>query len=346
MTAAAPRLPALDSTTAGRLAAIALGNVEREYPNHPGHVLDTPGDARTPREVHPAFYGSYDWHSCVHMQWLLARTLRLFVDVARADIERIFDAHLQPANIAGEVAYFDRPGTRSFERTYGWGWLLMLAAELRLAAAAGDASCARWASSLRPLTDTIVARYLEYLPRARYPIRYGIHPNSAFGLACALDYADVASDVELRDAARTSALAWFGSDRDLPAAWEPSGADFFSPSLIEADLMRRVLLPADFGDWLDAALPGLAHGQPRSLVDPVEVSDRTDPQIVHLDGLNLSRAWCFRGIAAALAPTDPRRAVLYPACERHVAAGRAGLASDDYFGRHWLATFALRALSG
>jgi len=341
-----PPLGSLDPATAARLAGIALQNVEREYPNNPGHALESAADARTPRELHPAFYGSYDWHSCVHMHWLLARVRRLFPDAQRAGVERVFAAHLTHEAIAVESAYFHRPATRSFERTYGWGWLLLLAAELRLLASSGDAAARRWEAALRPLTQTLVERFVEYLPRARYPIRYGTHPNSAFGLACALDYADVLQHGALRAAATTSALAWFDADRDLPAAWEPSGADFFSPSLCEADLMRRVLDPAAFARWLAAALPGLARSEPGALFEPASVSDRSDPQIVHLDGLNLSRTWCFRGIAGALPREDPRRAALLAAAERHLAAGLGGLASGDYFGEHWLATFALRALSG
>ena len=337
---------ALDAGTAAQLAHIALSNVEREYPNHPGHALDSPADARTPRELHPAFYGSYDWHSCVHMHWLLVRVRRLHPAVEREEVERVLGAHLTREHVATEAAYFHRPSTRSFERTYGWGWLLLLAAELRQLGNAGDGLARTWDAALRPLADTIVARYLDYLPRARYPIRYGMHANSAFGLACALDYAAVTAVDSLREAAQRSADAWFAADHDLPAAWEPSGADFFSPSLIEADLMRRVLAPTAFADWLDAALPGLARGEPRTLFEPADVSDRTDPQIVHLDGLNLSRAWCFRGIEAALPPGDARRAGLRAAFERHHAAGAAGLASGDYFGEHWLGTFLLRALAG
>jgi len=345
MSAAYPST-ALEAATASRLAAIALANVGREYPNHPGHALESDADARPPRELHPAFYGSYDWHSCVHMHWLLVRVRRLFPDVQGEAIAGIVSRHLTAERIAGEVAYFHRPGMASFERMYGWGWLLMLAAEVRRLADAQDGAARAWRTALLPLEEVIVARYLDYLPRARYPIRYGMHANSAFGLACALDYASVAGADALRDASRTQALAWFESDRDLPAAWEPSGADFFSPALVEADLMRRVLSPATFAGWLAGALPGLAHGAPQALFEPAAVSDRTDPQIVHLDGLNLSRAWCFRGIAGGLPTSDARRAGLLAAAERHVAAGAAGLSSGDYFGEHWLATFALRALSG
>lgn len=333
----------LDAVTASRFAALALANVVREYPNHPGHVQNGPQDARTPRELHPAFHGSYDWHSCVHMHWLLARVRRLFPALPQgASIDAVFDAHLTPAAVAGEVAYFQRPGTQSFERTYGWAWLLALAAEL---ARGRDDTATRWGDTLAPLTATIVGRYLDFLPRAGYPIRHGMHSNSAFGLALALDYALACAQPALADAVRAKACAWFENDRELPAAWEPSGADFLSPALMEAHLMQRVLAPARFAAWLARALPGLADGAPAALFEPALVSDRSDPQIVHLDGLNLARAWCFRGIAQALATNDPRRARLLEAAGRHLAAGLVGLASDDYFGEHWLATFAVLSLT-
>lgn len=336
-------LPSLDASAASRFAAIALANVVREYPSHPGHALNGPQDARTPRALHPAFYGSYDWHSCVHMHWLLARVRRLFPGLPeRAAIERTFDAHLTAPAIAAEVAYFHRPGAQSFERTYGWAWLLALAAELTRGA---DAAAKRWAVVLAPLAATIEQRYLDYLPRARYPIRCGMHSNSAFGLRFALGYALDCGHPAFAEVLRSKACEWYGHDADLPAAWEPSGADFLSPALIEADLMQRVLPAPRFAAWLTRALPGLAAAMPGALFEPVEVSDRADPQIVHLDGLNLSRAWCFGGIASALPHDDARRPALRAAADRHLAAGLTGLASGDYFGEHWLATFGTLALT-
>jgi hypothetical protein len=331
-----------DASTASRFADIALANVVREYPNQPAHVLDGPADALTPRALHPAFYGSYDWHSCVHMHWLLARLRRLFPDLPqRAAIDAVFDAHIAPAAIGAEVAYFHRPGTQSFERTYGWAWLLALATEL-----ARDATAERWGAALAPLSATIVERYVDFLPRARYPIRHGMHANSAFGLAFAIDYADVCAQPSFADALRAKAREWYEDDTDLPVAWEPSGADFLSPALMEAHLMQRVLPGEALAAWLSRALPGLANGQPLTLFEPATVTDRTDPQIVHLDGLNLSRAWCFEGIAQALDAHDARRARLLDAAGRHRAAGLVGVASGDYFGEHWLATFAMLASTG
>ncbi|CAG1008168.1 hypothetical protein BURK1_03492 [Burkholderiales bacterium] len=337
------QVPELTVTTASRLARVALANVSTEYPNKPDHVLGSPDDLRASRELHPAFYGSYDWHSCVHMHWLLARVARLVPALPeRAAIVRTFDAHFAPEAIAAECAYLARPHARSFERTYGWAWLLELAREL---GQGDDADSRRWSRAIAPLAAAFAARWRDWLARARYPIRHGTHPNSAFGLALAIDYARAAQERALEDACVSRALAWFGGDRDAPAAWEPSGADFLSPALMEADLMRRVLPHERYGAWLAAFLPGLAHGEPRALFAPAEATDRSDPQIVHLDGLNLSRAWCMRGIANALPPGDARAAVLRDASQRHVATGMEGLESGDYMGAHWLATFAVLAMT-
>jgi len=332
----------LTPQTAARFAALALENVVREYPNAPGHVLGAAGDLQPTRALHPSFYGSYDWHSCVHMHWLLARVRREFPAMAqRADIDTLFDRHLAPAAIAGECAYLARPATQTFERPYGWAWLLKLADEL---ARADDTDARRWAANLAPLAAAFVARYLAHLPKARYPVRHGTHPNSAFGLAFALDYARRAGETALEHACVAKAHAWFGADRDVPAAWEPSGSDFLSPALMEADLMRRILPRLEFPGWLADFLPGLARGAPATLLRPVEVADRADPQIVHLDGLNLSRAWCMRGIAAALPDGDARVPVLGDSAMAHLSAGMEGIGSGDFSGLHWLASFAVLAL--
>lgn len=335
--------PALSAAIASRLARTALRNVRTEYPNKPDHVLAAPGDVRATRELHPAFYGSYDWHSCVHMHWLLARVRRLHPALPeRAAIAAAFDAHFADDAIATECVYLARPQATTFERTYGWAWLLELAREL---GQGDDPDARRWARALAPLADAFAARYVDYLPRARYPIRHGMHANSAFGLAFAIDYARASGAAALEEACVSRALAWFAADRDVPAAWEPSGADFLSPALMEADLMRRVLPHGRYGAWLDAFLPRLARREPAALFAPAEVADRADPQIVHLDGLNLSRAWCMRGIANALPPGDARVRALLGAAEAHLEAGLAGIESADYMGAHWLATFAVLALS-
>jgi hypothetical protein len=334
----------LDSAAAQRHAELALSNVGREYPNHTGHVWFGDGDALPPRALHPAFHGSYDWHSAVHMHWLLARLRRAFPALpARTAIDACFDRHLAPEAIAAECAYFARPGTRTFERTYGWAWLLKLAAELETARAAGDGDAARWASALAPLTAVIVANFHEYLPRARLPIRHGTHANSAFGLALGFDHAMACGDRALENLLREKALAWFGGDRDARLAWEPSGADFLSPALMEAALMRRVSDDAAFTRWLAGFLPALGSDGPLGVLVPVRVDDRGDPQIVHLHGLNLSRAWCLATIAGAFAADHPVATQARRAAAAHRAAGAEGLASTDYVGSHWLATFAVLA---
>ena len=337
--------PSLPSAWASRFARLALANVVQEYPNHVVHLLNGPDDARVPRVLHPAFFGSYDWHSCVHMHWLLVRAARSEGALPeRPDIARVLAAHLTSANIAGEVAYLQRPGSQSFERPYGWGWLLALAGELAAAvpqlpeaAHAGDA--------LAPLTRAIVERFVEFLPRAGYPVRYGMHANSAFAMLLALDFARGSGARTLEEVVVATARAWFAADRDLPIAWEPSGADFLSPALVEALLMARVLDGDEYGRWLAQALPGVGTSAFEAWLAPATVADRSDPQIVHLDGLNLSRAWCLRGIAAALAHGHRARAALDAAAARHLEAGLAGLDSGDYVGAHWLASFAALALS-
>jgi len=334
--------PALDPQTASRFAALALANLAREFPHKLDHVIDGERDVVAPRALHPAFHASYDWHSCVHMHWLLARLRGRFPDLPqRAEIDAVFARHFAPDAIAAEVAYLARPSSGSFERPYGWAWLLRLAAELR---AAEDAAAQRFAAALAPLADAFAARFLAFLPRARYPVRYGMHGNGAFALVLALDYARTARDAALAAACEAKALEWFADDRDAPARWEPSGADFLSPVLVEAELMRRVLDTARFALWLRDFLPGFAESQPATLFAPAEVVDRADPQLVHLDGLNLSRAWCLRGIARALPRDDPRAGIARAAAQRHLAAGWQGLASDAFVGVHWLATFALLAL--
>jgi hypothetical protein len=329
---------------ASRFARIALDNVVREYPGKPEHVLNGPGDVSFPRVLHPAFYGSYDWHSSVHMHWMLVRLLRRFPALREAaEIAALLDRHLSRDAIAGEVAYLARPGTASFERTYGWAWLLKLAEELGRGT---TPDFARWRENIEPLAKAFVARYLAYLPRAAYPLRGGTHPNSAFGLAFALDYARASGEGDLAALCEAKARTWFGGDRDYPASWEPSGSDFLSPALVEADLMRRVLAADAFATWLARFLPWFLSGEPATLFTPAVPTDRGDPQIVHLDGLSFSRAWCLDGIAEALPKGDGRIAVATEAAAVHRLAGMDGLQSGDYMGAHWLASFAVLSLDG
>lgn len=329
----------LTDTLASQLAGLALAGIRQEYPNSPAHVLMNGADRRLPRELHPAFYGCFDWHSAVHSHWLLVCLLRYRPDLPEAPaIRAVLDEHLSDAKIHTEAAYFAEPGRRSFERPYGWAWLLKLAEELH---DWNDADGRYWSGALRPLTEVIVDLYLDYLPRLTYPIRSGAHSNTAFGLSFALDYAIASGHTDLRDKIIRRSLDYFISDQDCPASWEPGGSDFLSPCLAEADLLRRVLTGPDFAAWLGAFLPDLQVGTPTQLLMPVSVSDRNDGQIVHLDGLNLSRAWSLRGIAGALAPDDSRRGILLSAAERHAAAGLSGIGSGTYAGEHWLGSFAL-----
>ncbi|MBL8793767.1 MAG: DUF2891 domain-containing protein, partial [Planctomycetia bacterium] len=327
----------LTAEQASGFARLALKGIQREFPYKPDHVINDAQDNRMPRAMHPAFYGCFDWHSSVHGHWMLARLLRLYPDLPEGpQIRKVFAEHLTEANIRTEAAYFSEPNRQSFERMYGWAWFLKLAEELQ---AWDDAEAKQWSRHLQPLVELLVARYRDFLPKQTYPIRTGVHPNTAFGLAFALDYARSVGNQPLRETLEARARDYFAKDADYPAAWEPGGEDFFSPSLMEADLMRRVLPAAEFQTWLGRFLPGLGKGEPKSLVTPATVSDRSDGKIVHLDGLNLSRAWCMRSIAAALPADDPRRPVLAAAANRHAAATLPHIASGDYAGEHWLASF-------
>ncbi len=326
--------------------ALVLDCIDREYPYNPSHTVNGPDDRRLPREMHPAFFGCFDWHSAVHGHWLLVRTMRRYPDASSgAQIRRALNAHLTAENLAVETAYFDEPGRKGFERTYGWAWLLKLAQEVAECAGCGDDDGRRWSAAVRPLAELIERRYLDFLPRQMYPIRTGVHPNTAFGLAFALDYARALGREELAGLVEARSRDYYLEDVSAPAGWEPGGNEFFSPSLMEADLMRRVLPPGEFSRWLDRFLPNLRARRPRSLLQPAVVSDRADGQLVHLDGLNLSRAWCMWSIATALRAEalpdgDARRRILAAAAEQHAGAGLTGVDSGEYMGDHWLATFA------
>jgi Protein of unknown function (DUF2891) len=330
---------AMSVDQASHFARLALDCVQRELPNSIQHVIASPDDVKRPRELHPAFYGCLDWHSAVHGHWLLARLLRTVPELPAApQIRAALDANLTAANIAAEVAYFAGPYRASYERMYGWAWLLQLAAELH---DWEDEHARRWAANLAPLTDAMVARYLAFLPKQTYPIRTGVHANTAFGLALALDYARTAGNATLAALLVDRAVAYYAADRDVPAAWEPGGEDFLSPTLMEADLMHRVLPPADFASWLHGCFP---RGLPPSLQKPAIVSDRSDGKLAHLDGLNLSRAWCLRAVAHALPAGDPLRADFTAAGDLHATTGLANVATGDYMGEHWLASFAVYLL--
>ena len=315
----------IDRAQASRLARLPLAGLRRELPHKLDHLM-LDHALRTPRELHPAFYGCLDWHSAVHGHWMLVRLLRAFPDLPEAAaIRALLDETLTADHLAVEAAYFtDRV---AFERTYGWAWLLELARVLH----GWDNP---WRAPLAPLVDVIVQRYLEFLPKQTYPIRTGVHANTAFGLALALDFARDTGHRELAALIAERSLAYFEHDLEVPAAWEPGGEDFLSPALVEADLMRRVV--PDFAAWFVRFMPRL----PASLRQPAVVTDRSDPKLAHLDGLNLSRAWCLRRIAAAL-PAGTYRDELATAGERHARAGLAHVITGDYMGEHWLASFAV-----
>jgi hypothetical protein len=329
---------ALTDAAADRFAGLVLKCVRQEYPSKLDHVMNGAGEVQAPRALHPAFYGCFDWHSAVHGHWMLVKLLREHPGLTRGgEIRAVLDENLSSERIAAEVAYLGQGNRRSFERTYGWAWLLKLAAELR---SWDDPAAARWAAALQPLADDLVRQFQAFLPKQTYPIRTGVHPNTAFSLDLALDYARAAGDTGFEALLLERSRTWFGQDRQGPLAWEPGGEDFLSPCLEEAALMARVLPPRAFRRWLDGFLPRLPGG-----LVPAVVSDRTDPKIVHLDGLNLSRARVLRRIATALGPADPRSARLRQLADRHARASLPHLASGSYEGEHWLATFAVRFLS-
>jgi len=330
----------LDSALASKLASLALAHVRREYPNKLDHVLTGLPDLRAPSELHPVFYGSFDWHSNVHGYWLLA-TLSRIVPLLheRARIGALFDAQFTHEKVEREVAYMSEPMRGTFERPYGWAWLLMLAAELtRHDTDEGR----RWSAAIRPLADAFVRRFREFLPKAGYPIRVGTHFNTAFAIALASEYATTTGDADLATILRETAMSWYSRDVDCQA-WEPGGDDFLSSALIEAECMRRVVDRSVWAAWMDRFLPRLVDREPRTLFVPAKVSDRSDGKIAHLDGLNLSRAWCWRSLASSWDASDPRRAIALAAADDHVEASLPYVAGD-YAGEHWLATYALLAM--
>ncbi|TVP66995.1 MAG: DUF2891 domain-containing protein [Nitriliruptor sp.] len=331
----------LPSTAASRFVRVGLDNVAREYPNHPGHLLTGPDDLRPPRALHPVFFGSYDWHSSVHQHWMLVRLLHRYPDLPEADaIHAWFDATWTPANLEVERAYVTDPARATFERPYGWAWLVLLHATLHHLAVdpAADprhaGAAARWATNLLPLQTQLAERAAAWLSTTRLPNRVGAHPNSAFACALLLDAAAMdPAAAGLAPAVHGTARRWYLDDRDAPVRFEPSSADFLSPSLVEAALLSRVLEPGHYARWLDRFLP-----DPTPLTLPVEVEDRTDPQTVHLDGLNLSRAWCWLQVAAPLPDDDPRRPLARATARTHRDTSLPHVL-DDYVGSHWLPSF-------
>ncbi|HET9429041.1 MAG TPA: DUF2891 domain-containing protein [Allosphingosinicella sp.] len=322
----------LTAETANRFSEIALGHVTKEFPHKLDHVLEGPEDALPPRALHPIFFGSFDWHSCVHGYWLLLRLRRLFPGLPVAGrVETLLDEMMTVEKVQGELSYLDRAYTGGFERPYGWAWLLALHVEAQRHAEP-------WSDNLAPLATAFADRFKSYLPRLTYPIRVGTHFNTAFAMILALEWAEV-NDETLAELIRQRSDAYFGNDGDCQA-WEPGGDEFLSSALTEALCMRRTQ-GESFPEWFGRFLPRLAERHPASLFEPAFVSDRSDGKIVHLDGTNLSRAWCWRGIANALAPdlADLARRT----ADAHLDSSLPHV-TGDYMGEHWLATFALLAL--
>ncbi|HEX3651295.1 MAG TPA: DUF2891 domain-containing protein [Rhizomicrobium sp.] len=329
---------ALTLELASHFARTALSHVTREYPNKLDHVLSGPEDVKSPRELHPIFYGSFDWHSCVHGYWTLARCLRRFPDLPEAAaIRALYDAQFTPDKVAGEVAYLGRPSARGFERPYGWAWALKLQSELLLHC---NADGKRWSHTLQPFADAFVQRLRDFLPVAIYPTRAGTHGNSAFATVLALDYARVSSNARLQSLLVDKVQAWYSDDAAYNG-FEPSQDDFLSPSLMEAACMSRVHEESVFSSWFERFLPHAKDGQPAYLFTPAAVSDRSDGKIAHLDGLNLSRAWCWRLISSRL--RERKLPDVSDAIERHLESALPNV-TGDYMGEHWLASFALLAL--
>ena len=342
--AAGARAAAMDAAAAARFAGLALKCLHAEYPNHLSHTLDSDADARPPRVLNPAFYGCYDWHSDVHGHWLLVRLVRLFPDAPFAEMARAELAlSLNAQNIAGEVAYLQRTDRASFERPYGLAWLLQLSAELR---SWNDPQAQQWATVLRPLETEAAARLKSWLPKLHYPIRIGEHDQTAFSFGLIWDWAGVAGDAQMRSVLDEAARRFYLNDRNCPIDYEPSGQDFLSPCLAEADFMRRVQSPAVFGRWLSSFLPGISAKAGPHWLTPAVVTDRADPKLAHIDGLNLSRAWMLEGIAQGLEKGDRRVPVLRALAARHREAALPAVTGEHYEGGHWLGTFAVYLTSG
>lgn len=323
---------------ADAFARMPLAYLRQEYPNHIMHLLNDDGDVLPPRELHPIFYGCFDWHSAVHGYWLLLRCVRLYPELScREEIFALFEEHITHEKVAKELAYFNAPFRVSFERPYGYGWLLALAQELKLSSLP---QATRWDQTLQPLTQDIRDRLVDYLRKLTYPIRVGTHYNTAFALAQGIDYAHAVQDNALEQAILTATTRFYLSDTHYPAHYEPGGDEYISGALMEAFLMSKVT--ENFPTWFDAFLPDV--GAVSALMNPVKVSDRTDPKIAHLDGLNLSRAWCMKHIARALPDIHPGHQALREAVERHLAASLEHVVGSHYSGGHWLASFALLAL--
>jgi len=328
----------LNEAQASRFAKLVLGCIGKEYPNKPDHVLASDGDLKPPRELHPAFYGCFDWHSSVHGHWMLARLVRQFPKLPEADqILAALDSHLSKDAIKVELTYLNTKENRAFERPYGWAWLLKLSAELETS---DHPRAKAWAEAVRPLATEITRRFMDFLLKLTYPNRTGVHSNTAYSLSLALDYARAVRDVEFEGMLLAAAKRYFSNDRAAPLNYEPGGEDFISPGLEEAALMAKVLDDADFQTWLKGFLPSLK----RLPLSPAVVSDRSDPRIAHLDGLNMSRARNLYTLMGYLPAKEASAAGLMDLADAHARASLPFVTSGNYEGEHWLATFAVHML--
>jgi len=328
-----------------KFARLAINGIVREYPNKPSNAMTGPESVLSPRQLHPVFYGSFDWHSSVHGHWMLVRLAKISPESPVIDeVRQLLNQQLSAAGLAAEAAYFEKKSNKSFDRMYGWSWALRLATELHTW---DDPDAQRWVTNLKPLEQKIVALTKDYLPRLTYPIRSGVHPDTAFALGQVLDYSRAVGDTELQTMVVGFCREKYLADRDYPVRYEPSGEDFFSAGWNEADLMRRVLSAQEFAEWLTGFLPSLsdANSLAANAMRPAVVSDVGDPKIVHLAGLNLARAWAQNGVLAALPAGDPRRLRLSQSVKAHTQAGLGYVFSGHYEGEHWLASFAVYLLT-
>ncbi len=330
---------------AAEYARVALESATKPYPVYTMFIATDDGPYPSHRQAHPAFYGSFDWHSCVEMHWVAVRLLRMFPDETPGDWARAtLDDLLTPENLQTELAFFQQPEHGGWERPYGWGWLLTLAHEL---ATWEDPDGRRWWAAVEPLALHLERSLVEWLPKLTYPVRSGVHSNTAFSLSRSYDHALRRADDGdrlLLDAINDATRRWFQDDRDYPSHYEPSGSDFLSAGLCEAELMGRVLPPERFLPWLDRFLPGLAAEKPASIFQPATVTDTSDGQIAHLHGLNISRAWAMTQLADRLPAKDPRRAPLLASAERQANASLPQVSGSDYMVEHWLAVYAVLLL--
>ena len=335
--------PKFDAVDAERFARLALTCVDKEYPNKISHVLNSNADVAPPRKLTPAFYGCYDWHSSVHGHWLLARLARRFPEATFAKpAQEALRRNLTAQNLKREAAYLREKGRANFERPYGLAWLLQLIAELR---EWDDPAAKEMLANLRPLEDAALERLTAWLPKLSHPVRVGEHAQTAFALGLMLDYARATGNEGFAKLLTDQARKFYFADKNCPMAYEPSGEDFLSPCLAEADVMRRVLPPAEFTSWLKEFIPQIPPAA-NTVWLPVAVSpDPSDPKLAHLDGLNLSRAWMLEGIISALPAEDARRPALIGAAEAHRRAGLAAVTGAHYEGGHWLGSFAVYLVS-